>query len=400
MKYSTKKSLLLALSLVAATPTDAFTPQLRPIATARALKRPLATPLMDSMHPDGKERQSTDPTPALFGKGNAMAAGAALVAALTMAPLPSDAAMSGGRMGGSSFRPSASRSFSAPSARSYSQGYSSGYYSRPRTTIMPLVAPISPFYSPYGYGSPGVVTYNRGPGILPILVLGGMALAVSNVVNSFGRNGAPMDMFEDRQSDSVLGSGTSVVKMSVALDVPDRDDPNSILAVLERLANTAKTDSRMGIQNLSSQIALELLRRKSSIVSASSDYQHFQNREKAQREFNSMSIQERGKFEQEAISKFGGVDYGTARSSSDDGGFNDKATKAVVTLVLAIDGDSTQVPAIRSMQDVEMALRKISADATVSDCLQGAEILWTPEERSETLTMRDVIADYPELNAV
>lgn len=335
-----------------------------------------------------------------------MAVGAALAAALTMAPLPSDAAMSGGRMGGSSFAPSTSRTYSAPSSRSYSGSYGSSYYARPRTTIiaptMPLVAPISPLYSPYsyGYGSPGVITYNRGPGILPFLVLGGMALAVSNAVNSFGRNGAPMDMFQDRQSDSVLGSGTSVVKISVALDVPNRDDPNSILGVLERLANTARTDSRMGIQNLSSQVALELLRRKSSIVSASTEYQHFRNRDKAQREFNSMSIQERGKFEQEAISKFGGVDYSTARSSSSDGGFNDKATKAVVTLVLAIDGDSTKVPAIRSIQDVEMALRKISTDARVSDCLQGAEILWTPEDRSETLTMRDVIADYPELNTV
>ena len=203
----------------------------------------------------------------------------------------------------------------------------------------------------------------------------------------------------DRQSDSVLGSGTSVLKMSVALDVSNRDDPNSILAVLERLADTARTDSRVGIQNLSSQVALELLRRKSSIISASSSYQHFRNREKAQREFNSLSVQERGKFEQEAISKFGGVDYSTQRSTS-NGGFQDQATKAVVTLVLAIDGDSTKVPAIRSINDVETALRKIASDAKVSDCLQGAEILWTPEDRSETLTMRDIIADYPELNTI
>lgn len=265
---------------------------------------------------------------------------------------------------------------------------------------MPLVAPISPFYSPYGYGAPGVVTYNRGPGIFPFLVLGGLAFMAVNAVSSIGRNGSPVDMFQDRQMDSVLGGGTSVVKMSVALDVSDRDDPNSILAVLDRLANTAKTDSRMGLQNLSSQIALELLRRKSSIISASTEYKHFRNRDKAQREFNSLSIKERGKFEQEATSKYGGVDYSTGRSSSNDNGFNDKATKAVVTLVLAIDGDSTKVPSIRSVNDVEEALRKIASDVKVSDCLQGAEILWTPEDRTETLSMRDVLADYPELNSV
>lgn len=414
MKIATKKALLAAVSLAAATPSEAFTPQpsLATSVNARARAatpgRPLATPLWNSNQEENEEqRKSTDPTPALFSffqdgsQRNAAVAGAALAAALTLAPLPSDAAMSGGRIGGSSFAPSTSRSYSAPST--YSRGYSGGYYSRPSVTIAPIVtpfAPITPFYSPFGYGAPGVVTYSRGPGILPFLVLGGLFFAMSSVVSSIGRSGGPIDMFEDRQFDSVLGAGTSVVKMSVALDVSNRDDPNCILKVLERLADTAKTDSRMGLQNLSSQIALELLRRKSSIISAATEYRHFRNREKAQREFNSLSIKERGKFEQEAISKFGGVDYSTSRSSSGSGGFDDKATKAVVTLVLAIDGDSTKVPAIRSMGDVEEALRKIASDVKVSDCLQGAEILWTPEDRSETLTMRDVLADYPELNSV
>jgi uncharacterized membrane protein len=417
MKIAANKTLLVALSLAAVTISEAFSPQAT-LATglkSKVKSMPLATSLQSSNESDNEEkRKSTDPTPALFkyfkdsNYRNTAVAGAALAAALSFAPLPSDAAMSGGRIGGSSFAPSTSRSYSAPSggySRGYSGGYSRGYYSRPGITIaptMPLIAPISPFtpfYSPYSYGAPGVITYSRGPGLLPFLVLGGLALAVSNAVSSIGRNGGPIDMFQDRQSQSVLGSGTSVVKMSVALDVSNRDDPNSILAVLERLANTANTDSRVGIQNLSSQIALELLRRKSSIISASTEYQHFNNREKAQREFNALSIKERGKFEQETISKFGGVDYSTGRSESSSG-FNDKATMAVVTLVLAIDGDSTKVPAIRSLRDVEDALRKIAADVKVSDCLQGAEILWTPEDRSETLTMRDVVADYPELTTV
>jgi uncharacterized membrane protein len=73
---------------------------------------------------------------------------------------------------------------------------------------------------------------------------------------------------------------------------------------------------------------------------------------------------------------------------------------AVVTLVMAIDGDSTKLSSIRSMADVEEALRKIAADAKVDDALQSCEILWTPEDRSETLTLRDVVADYPELRSV
>jgi uncharacterized membrane protein len=73
---------------------------------------------------------------------------------------------------------------------------------------------------------------------------------------------------------------------------------------------------------------------------------------------------------------------------------------AVVTLVLAIDGDSTKLPLINSLNDVEDALRRIASDSKVDECLQGAEILWTPDDRSETLTLRDVVADYPELRSV
>lgn len=73
---------------------------------------------------------------------------------------------------------------------------------------------------------------------------------------------------------------------------------------------------------------------------------------------------------------------------------------AVVTLVLSIDGDSTKVPRITSLEDVEESLRKIASDSKMDDCLQSVEILWTPEERSETLTLKDVIADYPTLRAV
>jgi uncharacterized membrane protein len=192
------------------------------------------------------------------------------------------------------------------------------------------------------------------------------------------------------------------------MQVPDRDDPNSILAALNRLSKTARTDSRVGIANLTSQVALEILRRKSSIVSACGNAQHFGDRTKASREYQSKSIQERAKFETESISKYGGVDYSSSNNNSNkknnDG--SSKATMAVITLVLAIDGDSTSKGLsnkgnmINSMSDVEKALQRIASDTKVDDCLQSAEILWTPEDRSETLSLRDVVADYPELRSL
>ena len=82
---------------------------------------------------------------------------------------------------------------------------------------------------------------------------------------------------------------------------------------------------------------------------------------------------------------------------------SDKATIAVVTILLQIDGDSTcntLSSTINSIRDVEQALSRIAADSQVDDGLKSVEILWTPVERDETLTMRDVLADYSDLRAI
>ena len=365
------------------------------------------------------EKKSTNPTPVLFKffqdmskKHAAFAAVAALAFTLVLTPFPSNAAMSGGRMGGSFSAPrssmgsmSPSRSYGGGYSRGFSSGYGAGYYSRgPGLMVSPFVSPFaSPFYAPGYYGGSGVITYSRGPSLLPLLIFGVMAYTVASSVMNAGSSIAASSPWGSSSSllsgaSSALGPGTSVVQVTVALEVPNRDAPNSILSTLERLANTARTDSRVGVQNLTSQVAVELLRRKSSIVSASTNFKHFNDRSQALRYFNNRSVQERGKFESETVSNYGGVDYG--RGQGTQAVPSSKATMAVVTLLISIDGDSTKMPRINSVGDVEDALRRIASDSKVDDCLQGAEILWTPEDRAEVLSTRDVVADYPELRSV
>uniref|UniRef100_A0A7S2UJC4 Uncharacterized protein n=1 Tax=Attheya septentrionalis TaxID=420275 RepID=A0A7S2UJC4_9STRA len=332
-------------------------------------------------------------------------------------PNTATAVQSGGRMGGSFSAPS---SRSSGSSRSYGGGGGGGRYSRsntvhsysrPSVVVTPGISPYygSPFGSPfgffgrgygYGYGSPGVVAVSRGPSIFDVIVFGVVGFVLFNAFTATTGSGSST-WDTTTSTSSALGDGMSVVKLSIALDVSNRDDPSSILNVLSRLANTAKTDSRVGIQNLTSQVALELLRKKQSIVAGSSSYSHFRDFSKAQREFNNLSVRERGKFERETVSKYGGVDY-SAQSRADRGGaLTPKATAAVVTLVLAIQGDSTKIPTrINSIRDIESALSQIASDVKVDDCLQSAEILWTPEERTETLTQREVFADYPDLRSI
>ena len=116
--------------------------------------------------------------------------------ALAFTPLQNaDAAMSGGRMGGSVSAPRQTMSRPAPKRSSSSSSYiRGGYSSRPSVTIAPsigfgggygygggyAVPYFSPFHSPYVprvYGGLGVTAISSGPGFL--LVLGGFLFAVS-----------------------------------------------------------------------------------------------------------------------------------------------------------------------------------------------------------------------------
>jgi len=330
-------------------------------------------------------------------------------------PAHADAVQSGGRMGGSfggsgSSRQSSSRSYSTPSngrySRGYSRGYSGGYSSRPNVIVSPGISPFySPFYSPFSpfYARPSGVVVTSGPSFGGLFFFAGFFLLAASVLSNIGNSVSDSVSSTLGSSQSVLGPGVSVAEISVALEVPDRDSPNSILSALDRLSATAKTDSRVGIQNLTSQVAIELLRRKLSIAAASTRAYHCKDENKAQREYNNISIQQRGKFQTETVSKYGGVDYSDIRTKSKLSDYSAKATVAVVTIVMLIDGDSTSKQLskkVNSIRDVEDALSCIAADSKADNCLRGAEILWTPEERGETLTMKEVLADYSSLRSV
>lgn len=316
------------------------------------------------------------------------------------------AAGSGGRMGGSyggasrSRSPSSSRSYSSPS-RSYSRGYSNGYYSRPSVTVAPIIGSPGYGYGGYGYGVPTGVVVSRGPSIVDFVLFLFFAGVAINVISGIVSGGDTFSRSLDEASP--LGSGVSVVQVSVALNVPRRDSPSSILTYLERLSRTASTDSRVGISNLVSQVALELIRQKPYIFAANTEYKHFRDNDekKATRYFNNISVQERGKFEREGTNKYGGVDYGAAGNKlSDQQALGAQATSAVVTIIIEIDGDETKLPQINNISDLQQALTMLATDVKVDDCLRSAEVLWTPEDSDDVLNDKDVIIDYPKLRSV
>jgi len=231
-----------------------------------------------------------------------------------------------------------------------------------------------------------------------------------------------------KKKNSTKDSGVSVHKLSLAFDITNRDDPNSILQTLTKISSTTKTDSRQSVQQMVSKVCLELMRQQSTIFAVSNGSEYFGNAVEAEKSFNTLSIRERSKFETETVSNFGGMidvvkddddddDDDESSSSSNDEPLSTTtewsssstttsttaSTCAIVTLILSIEGSNTTTNTKKGLskmiawQHVWDGLSRIGADMMVDDCLLGAEVLWTPEKRGDVVTRRDIVVDYPDL---
>lgn len=203
---------------------------------------------------------------------------------------------SGGRMGGSFGAPTR-----APVMRSVPRSYPRRSH-QPRMIIHrgPQIHLHSPSSSQYSIGDSAVLSRAyaapaRRLTLSDVALVTGVGAVVSlNVIDKLQQRSG-----NSRGLESPLGPGVSVLSTTLAINVPDRDSPNSILDRLSRLALIARTDTRKGVQDLISETSLEVLRQKDYIISVDSQYSHFSRASDAQREFNQLSIGGRSKFDQE-----------------------------------------------------------------------------------------------------
>lgn len=322
-------------------------------------------------------------TPMILNKLKRLPAviGTALLLGFSPWNQPADAAQSGGRVS----RSSSFRSSPRPSSslRSSNSGYSGGYRS---TTIMPVM----PMYGGYGYGF-GLSPFSFMPINPSVLLVGALAYVAFQVLSN-RVTGADFSGYDNGESGS-LGSGATVLKLQVGLDA-DWGERGSIMDILSNLA--AKNNgmsSRGEIAQLLSDASLALLRKQSDWNSAAYDGKVFTNNEvkSAEPVFQSIAIKERAKFDEERI----GGETVTLKPSN-----TGTKTQAIVSLVVAMRGKSNGYQrSVSSLADVRACLQGLASDSLTDngDNVIAVELLWTPVDRGDTLTPRDLITDYPEL---
>jgi len=321
-----------------------------------------------------------------------------------------DARSSGGRAGGGSFRRSSpSRSSSSPSRSSgggYRPSYPSqgggGYYrGGGGTVVVPVPVPGGPpVYRDTYPRSPGYPSssgaYSTGSSnsflglIFALLAFGlplGLVLWVAyNLLRSRkgGGYGGGVGRGGELENDVV-----TVTKIQVALLAQAR----YIQEDLTKLATEIDTSTPQGIQQFLQEAVLSLLRAPENWSHVSTSSQTVKNLAEAEALFNKLSIAERSKFSVETLSNVGGKisrkqDF---RPDPDEG----PASYIVVTLLLGTAHDKPMIGAIHNSTELQDALQQLAA--LPPDYLMVFEVLWSPQDPSDSLTYDELLTEYSDM---
>lgn len=284
------------------------------------------------------------------------------------------AARSGGRIGGGSFR-SPSRGYSSPSGGSYG-GRGGGYY--PGGGLSPF------FFLPFIGGG-------GGGGLFSLLIL----ISVGGFLLNTFRRVAGGDSFE---GGDVYNPQVSIAQIQVGLLA----DARSVQSKLDQLAETVNADTATGRMYLLQETSLELLRHPEYWTYAKTSTQQAKL-DRAEAVFNQLSLNERGKFTTETLSKVNNqlrqADSNAALNSTGElaTAEQERAEYIIVTLLVAATR-SLELPKINGEADLRQALQTLgSLDASA---IVAIEAIWTPQANGDALTTDDILAYYPDLKLV
>ncbi len=231
-----------------------------------------------------------------------------------------------------------------------------------------------------GYAGTQATRNNRFPGkfLLFLLITGGAIGALWWVRSK--RAATPI---------SELGNDiVTLTKLQVALLASARE----IQSHLTNLSLSAELDTPEGLTEFLQESALSLLRHPEYWTHVQTSSQTVNSREEAGRVFEQLSIQERSKFSAETFSNVGGKIRQNQSRPTPEG---DPASYLVVTLILGTEDDKPLLGPIHSAEELRSALQQVAA--ITPDYLLVFELLWSPQESTDTLSYDDLLTQYSDM---
>uniref|UniRef100_A0A0A0LY57 Uncharacterized protein n=1 Tax=Cucumis sativus TaxID=3659 RepID=A0A0A0LY57_CUCSA len=158
---------------------------------------------------------------------------------------------------------------------------------------------------------------------------------------------------------------------------------------LNRIAESADTSTPEGLCYVLTETILALLRHPDYCISGYSSIDVKRSIEEGEKRFNKLSIEERGKFDEETLVNVNSIKR-QSTSSQRTSGFSNEYI--VITILVAAEGVH-KLPTINGSGDLKEALQKLAS--IPSSKILAVEVLWTPQNENDTLSERELLEDYP-----
>ncbi|KAH9609474.1 hypothetical protein KSS87_012587 [Heliosperma pusillum] len=163
----------------------------------------------------------------------------------------------------------------------------------------------------------------------------------------------------------------------------------SLQSDLNKIAETADTSTPEGLSYVLTETTLSLLRHPDYCISAYSSVDIKRSIDEGERRFNQLSIEERGKFDEETLVNVNNIKRQSSKSTRATGFSNEYI---VISILVAAEGVH-KLPTINGSMDLKEALQKLAS--IPSSKTMAVEVLWTPQNENDTLSERELLEDYP-----
>lgn len=194
--------------------------------------------------------------------------------------------------------------------------------------------------------------------------------------------------FEEETPPELSNNIVTVSKLKIAL----LSNARHVQQQLTTTSEQADLESREGLANFLQEAALTLLQASEYWSHAPSHSETFPNRAEASKFFEKLSVEERSNFSQETFrNEEGEIQEKEVEPNPEE----DPGAYIVVTLLVGTKDDKPLFDEIHSPEDLEAALKEMAA--TTSDYLLVFELLWSPQDSSDSLTYDELLTEYTDM---
>ncbi|KAG8391012.1 hypothetical protein BUALT_Bualt01G0143700 [Buddleja alternifolia] len=180
---------------------------------------------------------------------------------------------------------------------------------------------------------------------------------------------------------TVAGGGSAEMTNAEAAEVaaPGGDTRTSGVFIVCR----ADRILAVGFSNASIRVFIHVSIRACSSVDVKSSM------DEGEKRFNELSIEERGKFDEETLVNVNNIKKQSSTTMRGSGFSNEY----IVLTILVAAGGLHKLPCINSSKDLKEALQNLAS--IPSSRTLAVEVLWTPQNEDDTLSERELLEDYP-----